>query len=273
MLSVRGTGYCDDFYMPQFAPIGLSFAITVLAIIIEFRVHTPFTMPTNSPTTQAQHNDIDASQSAVEPPSVEPSSVGGENRILQATVEEEPLQWWKGNPSPAIRANRLAVATVLLISLYIAFGFRVAEWECPPYWGLAIPFTIIPFILGSAAWLRALVDCALVRWKKTLPYANSKNISGWPPCAPIVLPVLISIWCARNCASVIMGEKRESMRDAENIELGEEGLGLVAGFEGADDEELENPPSYQSSWQAGGSEGSLASIIDHEDDALIKHNS
>ena len=70
-----------------------------------------------------------------------------------------------------------------------------------------------------------------------------------------------------------MGGNIEAVRDVENVELGEEGLGLVANIEGADDEELESPPSYQSSWHASGSEGSSISMTDHEDDALTKHNS
>ncbi|KAF2494974.1 hypothetical protein BU16DRAFT_51573 [Lophium mytilinum] len=224
---------------PTFKTIALSFLVVVLTVAIEATVHSNVNATSEKKTPQSAQAASDA------PPSSNNS------------------WWFNPKPSPNIRANRLTLATILFIPLCVAFGFRMAEtappnirWECReildigPTWGAIIPLTIVPFVIASVAWTRAFVDCLLIRWGKGLHYPNNVAGSGigWPPVAPILLP-LIYIWKFVKKATVwVMGSPDIAESVAGDIELGgEERVRLIDDFDEAEISEGEEPPAYDGS--------------------------
>ena len=161
--------------------------------------------------------------------------------------------WCTPNPSPDVRANRLTIATLLFMPLCIAFWLRAADfmpinipsaclwfvdWPPEPNWYAVTIFNIIPFIIGSTAWLRSFVDCLLARWGKSLGYIGDKKDLKWPPYAPfflaiymVVLPIFGITCLVKYGAVAIMGGRGKEGRDKEDVEPGEERMGLVAGIE------------------------------------------
>ena len=215
-----------------------------------------------------QQSDVEA------PPLTTEASAAAEGATQQTIPESKqaPSTWCIPSTSPAVRGHRLTFATLLLIPLCIAFGFRAADfathipYECDgfvkgplhPNWYAVIPLNIIPFIIGSAAWLRAFVDCLLVRWGKGLGYPSAKADFEWPPLAPLVLvaiimllPIVIIVKLLGYGAVALMGRERKDEKD-EDINLEE--VGLVANVEGAHDEDMDEPPSYESSWREQGND-------------------
>lgn len=126
-------------------------------------------------------------------------------------------------PSAIVRANRLAVAIFLYIPLTVAFAFRMHEassishihTSChryiprgalPNWWILTI-FVIVPFISASCAILRALVDCVLFRWGKTVS-------SLWTACMPLFVVAVLGLFIFEGVKwpiVVMMGRRELSL--------------------------------------------------------------
>ncbi|KAF2802727.1 uncharacterized protein BDZ99DRAFT_527163 [Mytilinidion resinicola] len=240
--------------------VALTVTIIVLTLSIEAAVHSDVN-PTSKKKgkTRSSQDELARSESTASDASLS----NEESTVTNATAKGKNLRWCNSNPSPTIRANRLILATTLILPLCVAFGFRIAaaappdvRYECrevlksslQPVWGAIIPLNIIPFIIASVAWIRAFVDCLLIRRGKTLQYPNNIKGSGigWPPFAPILVP-LMGIWgLVKKGAVWMMGSSNLAESATGDIELGgEERVGLVDDFDEAVADEGEEPPAYE----------------------------
>ncbi|KAF2790700.1 hypothetical protein K505DRAFT_327389 [Melanomma pulvis-pyrius CBS 109.77] len=246
----------------SFKTVALTLIIIVLTFAIEAAVH--------SETKQPAHDE----SSRVEDTLATDASPSSDQSDATETKAKSTRVWCNPNPSPSIRAHRLAHATILMIPLCIAFGFRIAGIAPPdvrdgcreilkPYmqtaWWAIIPLNIIPFILASVAWIRAFVDCLLVRWGKTVGYLmeGEEFRFGWPPCAPLFWVLIVALvpvmgLCAlvKKSAVWIMGSPDVEGNATGDLELGgEERIRLVDDFDGAGSGEDEEPPAYDTNWR------------------------
>lgn len=136
----------------------------------------------------------------------------------------------------------------------------------PPNWTAITFLAIIPFICASFAFLRALVNCVLVRFDTSL--SDTIDVTDkrapWPTCLPItgsmmfgcgaVCLVGVGVFkCVQIPVALIMG--RYEMSDVlkawgnggEEVEMQvEEGRGLVEGMDRDRDygEGSDGPPAY-----------------------------
>ncbi|KAF2730236.1 hypothetical protein EJ04DRAFT_48492 [Polyplosphaeria fusca] len=178
------------------------------------------------------------------------------NRDAEANAQENGTQ--KGsvtfsNPSPRLRMKRLIGASLAIIPVIITFGIRMDTVrsladKCSPYYGVelnwtfVVLFNIMPFIAASTAWLRAFVDCLLVRWNKSLSYWM------WPPVFPIsygfypLLAVLgLCMMEGPKAIQWLMGnpDMREEGEEATELgEVDEESRPLVADVDAPEDDEV-----------------------------------
>jgi hypothetical protein len=253
-----------------FKTVALTFIIIVLTFSIEAAVHSDVNATSKKKKkTQSAQDEQPRSES----PASGASPSSEESNATKDTTKGKS-SWCNPNPSPTIRANRLALATILIIPLCVAFGFRIADtappdvrYECreilkssmQPTWGAIIPLNIVPFIIASVAWMRAFVDCLLVRWGKTLQCINNVEGSGigWPPFAPlfwglvmVCLPIM-GIWeLVKKGAVWMMGSPDTAESATEDIELGgEERVRLVDDVDEAVVDEGEEPPAYDANWR------------------------
>lgn len=242
-----------------FKTVALTLIIIVLTIAIEVAVHSEV-----NPSSKNESSSVDDTPAS-------PSSDQSDATKIKA---KDTRSWCNPNPSPSIRAHRLTLATILIIPLCIAFGFRIADTAPPdvrygcreilksymqPAWWAIIPLNIIPLIFASFAWIRAFLDCLLVRWGKTLGYPKEGegNGIGWPPCAPMFLVLLVVLLPVMGiCALVkkgaiwIMESPDVEGSTTEDIELGgEERIRLVDDVDGAGIEDGEEPPAYDANWR------------------------
>ncbi|KAF2470367.1 uncharacterized protein BDR25DRAFT_343124 [Lindgomyces ingoldianus] len=175
--------------------VTLSITIIVLSFFLEIVVHTSLdhrasaTEPTDS---ENDVNDLDTPT---------PSNATLEDRasVTQLTSSEEAINTQDtltpSNTPPDVRAKRLICAIFLITPICIAFGFRIQDTilhyptacNCPnnphiapPNWWAITIFNILPFVCACSAFLRALTDCILARWNKSL------RDEWWPEYAPIV---------------------------------------------------------------------------------------
>ncbi|KAF1847907.1 uncharacterized protein K460DRAFT_403222 [Cucurbitaria berberidis CBS 394.84] len=180
------------------------------------------------------------------------------------------------NPSPSIRANRLASSTLLFGLILTAFIIRIREATVPPaisarclrllnipapHWHVITILNIIPFVCASFAFLRTLVDGVLVRWGKGLTYKLNNGRYLWTPCMPFML-VFIVLYAVVECIKIpiafLMGHREVSLWTANSVDKGkgravdiemqdEEAQRLVGNMDGpvdVDDEDLDGPPAY-----------------------------
>ncbi|CAO2647233.1 Nn.00g081550.m01.CDS01 [Neocucurbitaria sp. VM-36] len=179
------------------------------------------------------------------------------------------------DPTPQVRANRLAVSTFLFSLVLMAFIVRIEEattspyidptcWHIiratPPNWTAIVFLNIIPFVLASFAFLRALVDCVLVRWNKGLTNDTKSERDDryfWFPLMPFLLVcgicyVLMEL--VKIPIAFLMGDREVSLwtsktkKKVEDTELqGEEAQALVDNVDGrdeVDEQSVGEPPAY-----------------------------
>ena len=183
------------------------------------------------------------------------------------------------DPTPHVRANRLAVSTFLFGLVLTAFIIRIEEattspyidptcWSIihttPPNWTAIVFLNIIPFVLASFAFLRALVDCMLVRWNMGLTNDTKSKRDDryfWFPLMPFLLVcgicyVLMEL--VKIPIAFLMGDREVSLwtsktknkgkKKVEDTEMqGEEAQGLVDNVDGqggADEQSVGEPPAY-----------------------------
>ncbi|KAF1954265.1 hypothetical protein CC80DRAFT_130810 [Byssothecium circinans] len=98
------------------------------------------------------------------------------------------------DPSPRTRANRFVAATICFGTMCACATMAHAAThdvrdECAHYVNdRAGGIVYFLLIMGFSAWLRALVDCVLVRWGKSLTYPSDRERNfAWPVCAPLWL--------------------------------------------------------------------------------------
>jgi hypothetical protein len=245
-----------------FKTVALTFIIIILTFCIEGAVHL----------------EANPSPKKEQPQSAQDELSGSESEESNATKITTRGKGWSFNsdPSPAIRANRLTLATILIIPLCVAFGFRMADtvppdvrYECEevikpllqPTWGAIIPLNIVPFVIASVAWIRAFVDCLLIRWRKSVQYLSNVEGSGitigWPPFAPlywaflvVLLPIGVIREFMKKGAVWMMGSPDIAESATEDIELGgEERVRLVDDVDEAVVNEGEEPPAYDANWR------------------------
>jgi hypothetical protein len=246
--------------------VALTFIIIVLTISIEIAVHSEINSTSNNKKTQSAQDELSGSES----PTSDASPSNEESNTTKDMIKGKSNL----NPSATIRANRLTLATILIIPLCVAFGFRIADTALPNIrddcreilkssiqfaWGWIIPLNIIPFIIASVAWIRAFIDCLLVRWERTLQYPNAVKGSGirWPPFAPLFwifvvvrFPVMVFWQLVKKGAVWIMGSPNSAESATEDIELGGgERVRLVDDFDEAVVDEGEEPPAYDANWR------------------------
>ena len=173
--------------------------------------------------------------------------------------------WCEPHPSISTRVRRLTWATILLVPVCLVFGFRMADTnflnvrhECmkflsflplrPNWWAITL-LNIVPFVLAITAWIRALVDCLLVRWGKGLRYPDEDTpLFAWPPCAPVffvilfaAVPLFLLMGLLNKGARWVAGK---TVVENDDVELGEENRGLIVGMD-AEDRDMDAPPAYE----------------------------
>jgi uncharacterized membrane protein len=265
---------CKHDYSATFKTVVLTLLGLILTTLIECVVHSSF-KPVSKTTTELQHppnspSEIDAptpnatelpAHNTTEPTSIDASDVSPPVEQTKSNKTSTTV-WCEPHPSVSTRARRLTWATILLIPICLVFGFRMGDtishfrYECrqflasspQPYWWTITFLNIIPFVIAVTAWIRALVDCLLVRWGKGLRYLNKDtSFFEWPPCAPIFFVIVFAI------ASLLLfmellnkGAKwvaGETVAENEDVELGED-RGLIVGMD-AEDQDIDAPPAYE----------------------------
>lgn len=204
-----------------------------------------------------------------EPPPIDASDASPLVEQTKST-KASTTAWCESHPSPSTRASRLTQSTILLMPMCLVFGFQIADTtssnirhECmqylasslqPNWWAITF-LNIVPFVITVDAWLRALIDCLLVRWGKRLRYpAEDFSWLGWPPCAPVLyvimvvaIPVFVFVFFLDMGAKWVAGE---TVAENDDIELGEENGGLIVGMD-AEDWTVDSPPAYEGLEGAG----------------------
>ncbi len=96
--------------------------------------------------------------------------------------------WCLPNAPPRIRANRLIMALILYTAILTAFSIRMHDVvnpyispECNRYfpassiprnWWFTVLLNILPFVTATFSFMRAVVDCYLVRWNSSLSWGK-----------------------------------------------------------------------------------------------------
>lgn len=238
-------GIEDGF--PSFLAVFLTIVILLLTALIESVVriesfvYTPSAPATTAPASSNGATADSASQSTNTTP-------------VAAKVNPHT------HPSPFTRASRFVVSSFWMVPLCIAFAFRIKGLEMPDYpqrcidnvdvaypnWIWISIINILPFTIACTAWLRALVDCVLVRWDTSL------SLSVWPMALPIVGPVKLigkTVNLTRDAVLAAMVGRSERRKEDIEMHRGEEGTALVGNMDGDEDEErdeyvVEHPPAY-----------------------------
>jgi hypothetical protein len=191
--------------------------------------------------------------------------------------------------TPHTRATRLALACLLYPAILTAFIVRInaahaleekinecRDFISGPFWPGIFVLSIIPVICASSAFLRALVDCILVRWNSSLSFdlKDFKQSWQWPPCLPlfgVAVLVCVGFECVKLPIALVMGKREISAFAAgwrspgeEEVDLrGEEEMGLVENVDredeegsvsGEEGERRDGPPAYD---EVVGSRGKL----------------
>jgi hypothetical protein len=116
---------------------------------------------------------------------------------------------------------------------------------------------ILPFLCGTTAFLRALIDALPVRWHTGLHYKRGFECWGegcaWWACLPVtgvfmsVRVMLGGVWLGlRWVVEAIMGRGRQEGEIEIEIEMRDEEQGLVGGMEGGkEDGESYGLPAYE----------------------------
>jgi hypothetical protein len=178
------------------------------------------------------------------------------------------------SPSPHTRATRLAFAMILYAGVLAAFILRIQEAMQRPYvdilctrfihpstpnWTAITFLNIIPFVCASVAFLRAIVDCLLVRSGTSLTYDfDSKEGCCWLPCIPFMSVLIvgyISFECVKVPIALLMGDREVSLWTSkikkkqtavvDEIEMsGEEAQGLIGGADIDEEPDTDGLPTY-----------------------------
>jgi hypothetical protein len=182
------------------------------------------------------------------------------------STEAWTTAWCEPHPSPSTRARRLTRSTILLIPICLVLGFGMADRtskECRRYIASSAPlhwWGIVFFIFVVDAWLRALIDCLLVRWGEGLRYpAKSSWGLGWPPFAPVSLVITVAASLVNKGAKWVMGK---TVAENNDLELGEN-RGLIVGID-AENQDVHGPPAYE------GLEGVRNEYLGIENELLVK---
>lgn len=198
------------------------------------------------------------------------------------------------------RATRLALAfilyplilTVFILRILEANSGRVISKECQKYisgtdWVAIFFLNIIPFACASTSFLRALVDCILVRFNSGLRdnFSNLRDEEGkppWFPCMPLFAAfclVYVAFECLKVPIALMMGKKdiskfTSNRNSPGNVRLnemrsqGEEARGLVEGMENGEENEntddAKGLPAYEEVFRpidAGGVQGKGGDVV------------
>jgi hypothetical protein len=202
-----------------------------------------------------------------------PSPSTRARRLTRSTILCLPIclvlgfpAWCEPHPSPSTRARRFTRSTILLIPICLVLGLRMADRtseECMRYIASSAPLNwwdIVLFIIAVDAWLRALIDCLLIRWGKGLRYpAKSSWGLGWPPFAPVSLVITVAASLVNKGAKWVMGK---TVAENNDLELGEN-RGLIVGID-AENQDVHGPPAYE------GLEGVRNEYLGMENELLVK---
>jgi hypothetical protein len=178
------------------------------------------------------------------------------------------------SPSPHTRATRLAFAMILYAGVLAAFILRIQEAMQRPYvdilctrfihpstpnWAAIAFLNVIPFACASVAFLRAVVDCLLVRSGTSLAYEfDSKEGCGWMPCMPFMSVLAVGYLffeCVKVPVALLMGDREVSLWTSkikkkqtvvvDEIEMsGEETQGLIGGPDIEEELDTDGLPTY-----------------------------
>ncbi|KAH7071248.1 hypothetical protein BKA63DRAFT_493085 [Paraphoma chrysanthemicola] len=277
------TGKTEDSSTATWCTIAIIFC----AILLEIVVHTNFgsqkpTSKTNSdeeaPSLLPDNTpDLVSEQPQPESePHAEPPPAGGQQIDANPdTTEASSASCCPASPSPHTRATRLVVALILYAIALGTFITRIHSATTPPYidyrcrryisvpapnWTAITFLSIIPFICASFAFLRALVDCILVRWQSSLKHGLQDDGCFWFPCMPFFgLAVIVYgtfealkipvAWIMGDWEISIWTKKMKSVKGTEDIEMGgEEARGLMDGVDAVGEDEnidgTEGLPAY-----------------------------
>jgi hypothetical protein len=202
--------------------------------------------------------------------------------IVHSKFDEKPAEPPTTTPAnryatPYVRATRLALALIIYPFILILFIMRIKQGplfmgaDCEiyipsTYWLVISLVNFLPFACASTAFLRALVDCVLVRFDTGLSdtFSDIKSKEGpmpWMPVLPLFL-VFVMILCVFEGLKVsiawVMGKELGSLFTgswegandiwAEEASREEEEIGLVEGMEMESEDEDEGssagPPAY-----------------------------
>lgn len=203
----------------------------------------------------------------------EPQSAPGEGTQSIQVASADESCCCTASPSPHTRATRLAYAMILYAGVLAVFILRIQDAMRRPYvdilctsiihpstanWTAITFLNIIPFVCASTSFLRAVVDCVLVRYRKALTYDfESKEGCGWMPCMPF-MSVLIVAYLVFECLKIpiafLMGDREVSLwtsktkkkkATVDEIEMrGEEAQGLMSGENAGEELDLDRLPAY-----------------------------
>jgi hypothetical protein len=258
--------------------ISLTLLALILTISIQCVVHVS-PERTSKTTTESQH--LPNSLSEIDAPAFDATGLLPHNTTESTPIdafnaspsverskstEASTTAWCEPYPSPSTRARRLTRSTILLIPICLVLGFRMADRvseECIRYISSSAPLNwwdIVLLIMAFDAWLRALIDCLLVRWGKGLIYpAKSSWGIGWPPFAPVSLVITVAASLVNKGAKWVMGK---TVAENNDLEL-EENRGLIVGID-AENQDVHGPPAYE------GLEGVRNEYLGIENELLVK---
>jgi hypothetical protein len=239
-------------------------AIIICAILLEIVVHINFETR-DSPVKNTDEEE--ASSLLPEDPPIlvsEQPQPESEPHAEPRTVEQaknENAKWNKpiftsccsDSSGPHTRATRLAIALILyaitlgtfIARIHAATNHPHIDYRCRPYLSIPSPnwtaitlLNIIPFICATFAFLRALVDCVLVRWKSGLVYDFQGDGCPWVPCMPF-FAVVVLVYGAFEALKVpiacIMGDWEMSIWTRGASKKGREEVGEDDGEAGRED--------------------------------------
>jgi hypothetical protein len=235
-------GKIEDASFPDLSVIFLSAAIIVLALFIGYLVTRGFVNEVVKPPANASEITPAATTNATSPLDTQSTTQKKEEEV----------------PTPATRANRLIAASIVIVLVCAAFGYRItllryrypeycrSLYPTPPQWWAIVIFNILPFSGACMAWLRALVDCILVRWDTHLPQRY------WP-AYPLLAGVGLVLSCCHFAVSYavysMMGRRKEITwrkkdegKDIEMVvDVVEEERALMGGMRDDDEATMYSP--------------------------------
>jgi hypothetical protein len=235
-------GAIEDASLPDVSVFFLSAAIIVLALFIDYLVTRGFVNEVVKPPANASEITPAATTNATAPLDTQSTTQKKEEEI----------------PTLATRANRLIAASIVIVLVCAAFGYRIslARYKypeycrsidiAPPKWWAIVVCNILPFSGACMAWLRALIDCILVRWDTHLPQRY------WP-AYPLLAGVGMVLSCCHFAVSYavysMMGRRKEITwrkkdegKDIEMVvDVVEEERALMGGMRDDDEATMYSP--------------------------------